>query len=172
MTAIPLPASVAERTVRDLLDARAVEIPDCVALIAPSALAGAEVRLTYARLRAQAGRVATVLAARGVGKGDRVALLTTNDAAAEAHVAYHASHRLGAINVPLNTRYVRRELDYVLRFVEPAAVIFEPRFAPLLADLGDALGKAALLSLDPLPGAPAPAAAPAPAPAAAPAPPP
>ena len=53
---------------------------------------------------------ASVLSAAGVGRGDRVAILLANEAGAEAHTAYHASHRLGAINVPLNTRYVEREL--------------------------------------------------------------
>jgi acyl-CoA synthetase (AMP-forming)/AMP-acid ligase II len=160
---VPLPASVAERTVRDLLDARAREVPERIALVAPSALEGAmggastgpgsgqapgsELRLSYAELRERAGRMAAVLAARGVGKGDRVALLTTNDAAAEAHIAYHAAHRLGAINVPLNTRYVRRELAYVLRFVAPAAIVFEERFASLLGELREEIGDAALLAL-------------------------
>jgi acyl-CoA synthetase (AMP-forming)/AMP-acid ligase II len=149
VSSIRLPADVAERTVPDLLDARAAQVPERIALIAPSALAGGEVRLTYSELRAQAGQLAAVLAERGVGKGERVALLATNDAAAELHVAYHAAHRLGAINVPLNTRYVRRELAYVLEFIEPAAVIFEERFAPLLAQLSEALGGATLLSLGP-----------------------
>ena len=67
-----------------------------------------------------------MLAAAGVGHGDRVGILLDNDGAVEAHVAYHASHLLGAINVPLNTRYVARELEYVLGFIEPAAVVFAP----------------------------------------------
>ena len=70
-----------------------------------------------------------------------------NDAAVEAHLVYHASHRLGAINVPLNNRYVARELAYVLEFVAPAAVVFAGAFAPVLAGLPDALGNAALVEI-------------------------
>jgi acyl-CoA synthetase (AMP-forming)/AMP-acid ligase II len=147
MPSPPLPATVVERTVRDVLDARAARIPDRTALIAPSGAGGGESRLDYAALRAGAGRLAAVFARLGVGKGDRVAILLSNDAALESHLAYHASHRLGAINVPLNTRYVARELSYVLAFVAPAVVVYEARFAPLLAELGDALGGAALLAV-------------------------
>ena len=147
MRRAPLPASVAERTVRDVLDARAAVTPDRTALIAPSLVAGTEVRLDYAALRRDAGALAGALAVAGVGKGDRVAILLDNDGAAEAHTAYHASHRLGAVNVPLNTRYVARELAYALEFVKPAAVVFGGQFAPLLSELGDALGDALLLEV-------------------------
>jgi acyl-CoA synthetase (AMP-forming)/AMP-acid ligase II len=145
MFARPLPASVAHRTVPDVLDAVAARRAGHVALIAPSLIDGAEVAVTYAELRDRAVRLSSALAAGGVGRGDRVGILIDNEGAVEAHVAYHAAHRLGAISVPLNTRYVRRELAYVLEFVAPAAVVFAPAFAPLLGELGDALGDALLL---------------------------
>jgi acyl-CoA synthetase (AMP-forming)/AMP-acid ligase II len=142
---LALPADIAQRTVRDVLDERARTQPDVVALIAHSGETGAEEALTYGALHAAAGRLAAVLAAAGVGKGDRVALMLDNDAALEAHVAYHASHRVGAINVPINTRYVERELRYVLGFSTPTVVVANARFAALLAGLGDVLGDARLL---------------------------
>jgi acyl-CoA synthetase (AMP-forming)/AMP-acid ligase II len=143
----PLPASATERTVRDVLDERVRTIPARTALIAQSLVEGAEVSLDYAALREGAGRVAGALAAGGIGKGDRVGILLNNDGAAEAHVAYHASHRLGAINVPLNGRYVARELAYALEFIEPAAVVFGGQFAPLLEELRGSLGDALLLEI-------------------------
>jgi len=127
-----LPASVPHRTVPDLLDAAAAARPGHVALIGASLEAGGEVAVTYAQLRERAQRLAAVLAGAGVGRGDRVGILVDNEGAIEAHVAYHATHRAGAICVPLNTRYVARELSYVLGFTAPAAVIVAPRFAPLL----------------------------------------
>jgi len=147
----PLPASVTERTVRDVLEQRARTVPDRVALIAPSLVDGGEAQLGYAALRDGAGRVAAALAAAGVGKGDRVGILLNNDAAAEAHLTYHASHRLGAINVPLNARYVARELAYALEFIEPAAVVFAGQFAPLLTELRGSLGDALLLEIADVP---------------------
>ena len=145
MTTLELPPSITERTVPALLDARAGAIGDRVALIAHSLLAGGERRLTYAQLRDAADRLAGVLDAAGVGRGDRVGILLDNDGAIEAHIAYHASHRLGAINVPLNTRYVGRELGEVLEFIEPAAIVFAPRFAELLGRLESSRSAAVLL---------------------------
>ena len=147
MTQRSLPAAVRERTVPDVLAARAAQTPERIALIAPSLVAAGEVRLGYAALRGRAGRLAAALAAAGVGKGDRVGILLDNAAGAEAHVTYHAAHWLGAINVPLNTRYVRRELAYVLEFIEPAAVVFAPQFAGLLGELRGSLEGVALIEV-------------------------
>lgn len=143
-----------ERNVAELLASRAALRGEARALIAPSLLADdaagrAETTVTYAELRGRAERMASVLREAGVGPGDRVGILLDNDGALEAHVTYHASHLLGAINVPLNTRYVPRELEYVLGFTRPAAVVFAPAFAARLAVLRPALGEAALLEATP-----------------------
>jgi acyl-CoA synthetase (AMP-forming)/AMP-acid ligase II len=140
-----LPTEVERRTVPDVLDERARTHRDVVALIAFSAAVGGEASLTYGELRAAADRLAAVFAAAGVGKGDRVAIMLDNDAALEAHVAYHASHRLGAINVPINTRYVERELRYVLSFTEPTVLVFGERFRATLEGLADVLTDTRLL---------------------------
>jgi acyl-CoA synthetase (AMP-forming)/AMP-acid ligase II len=147
-----------EETVTELLASRVALRGDATALIAPSLLAPdaagrAETTLTYAELRERAARMASVLRDAGVGPGDRVGILLENDGAVEAFVTYHASHLLGAINVPLNTRYVARELEYVLGFIEPSAVVFAPAHAERLAALRGALGDAALLEAGPGPAA-------------------
>ena len=145
MTTLELPPTITERTVPALLDAQADRIGHRTALIGHSLLSGGERPITYAELRAAADRLAGALAAAGVKRGDRVGILLDNDGAIEAHVTYHASHRLGAINVPLNTRYVERELAEVLAFVGPAAIVFAPRFAELLGRLRASLGSVVLL---------------------------
>jgi acyl-CoA synthetase (AMP-forming)/AMP-acid ligase II len=132
MAVLRLPAEIQQRTVRDVLDKQAQDAKDTVALIACSGRTGEEARLTYGELRSAAERVSSALAGAGVGKGDRVAIMLENDAALEAHTAYHASHRLGAINVPINTRYVERELLYVFGFSKPSAIVFSARFAEML----------------------------------------
>ncbi|HJZ37312.1 MAG TPA: class I adenylate-forming enzyme family protein [Solirubrobacterales bacterium] len=139
-----------ELTVAELLASRVALRGDATALIAPSLLAAdaagrGETTLTYAELRERALRMASVLRDAGVGPGDRVGILLDNDGAIEAQATYHASHLLGAINVPLNTRYVTRELEYVLGFIEPKAVVFATAHADRLAALSEALGDAALL---------------------------
>src|SRR5688500_2343323 len=67
---------------------------------------------TFAEVSSRATRMAHVLAAAGVGKGDRVAYLGPN------HPAFletlFATGLLGAIFVPLNTRLAAPELAYIL----------------------------------------------------------
>jgi fatty-acyl-CoA synthase len=58
-------------------------------------------------------RCATGLAHHGLVKGDRVALIMPNWA--EFIITYFAAARLGAILVPLNVRYRRHELEFMLR---------------------------------------------------------
>jgi acyl-CoA synthetase (AMP-forming)/AMP-acid ligase II len=150
MPLVPLPDELAERTVPELLDAAAGERGSHTALIAPG-LGTPESSLSYAELASRSARLAAHLADRGVGKGDRVAILLDQTETLEAHLTYHASHKLGAINVPLNTRYVERELDYVLRFTDPAAVVFSGRSAGLLGHLDRAIDSAALVEASPAP---------------------
>jgi len=140
-----LPVAVTERTVPQLLQAAAVEAGNHVALIGHSLIAGGEDHVTYAELAQRARRLAAVLHARGVGKGDRVAMLFANDGGIDAHVCYHAVHHLGAINVPVNTRFVDRELRHVLGFADPAAIVFAGEFAPIIGRVIDPAHPPALI---------------------------
>lgn len=142
-----LPPEIDQRTVRAVLDARAADRGAHPALIAPSLVSGGEERLSYAALRAGSIEVAAALAAAGVAKGDRVGIMLGNDAALEAHLVYHASHWLGAINVPVNNRYVARELAYVLDFIRPRVLVFAGAFASTLAGLSDVLADTILLEV-------------------------
>lgn len=65
--------------------------------------------LTYAGLDDRAGRAAALLAERGVGAGDRVAILTRNRI--EFFELLFGCAKLGAILVPLNWRMPPAELD-------------------------------------------------------------
>lgn len=132
MTFPPLPPQVTERTVPHLLRAAVDEAPQRTALIAHSLLEGGEVAIAYGDLAARARRLAAVLQDRGVGRGNRVAIMIGNSGSVEAHVAYHAAHHAGAINVPINTLYVERELAYAMGFIQPAAIVFAPEFRPLV----------------------------------------
>ena len=151
MAQLELPRSITERTVPAVLDGQARRIPDRTALIAHSLVEGGERQISYRELRDAAHRFAAALAAAGVKRGDRVGILLDNSGALEAHITYHAAHRLGAINVPLNTRYVERELSYVLGFIAPAAILFGPAFADLLGRLRGSLGATALIEVAPNP---------------------
>jgi fatty-acyl-CoA synthase len=66
--------------------------------------------LTYRELDARIDRAAAVLAARGVRRGDRVAILSSNRP--EFLEALGATNRVGAIAVPINFRLVGPEVAY------------------------------------------------------------
>ena len=69
-------------------------------------------RFTYAELDARANRIAHVLRAKGVRKGDRVALLLMNGV--EYLEAYFGAAKIGAVMVPLNWRLVPDELEFII----------------------------------------------------------
>ena len=101
-----------------------------------------ERRYDYGTLHRRARAVAAGLAARGVGKGDRVALLAKN------HVAYvdllFACAELGAIFAPLNWRLTRQELRYAIEDSEPKVLVVAADFA----EAGNALGVAEVIPLE------------------------
>lgn len=82
-------------------------------------------------------RLAGALARRGVGRGDRIAVIGANDT---AHVlALFALARLGAIFVPINPDFEVRELQYVLNLIEAKGVVAQ---SSVLRRLAQALGTA------------------------------
>ena len=68
-----------------------------------------EAAVTYGELRARVSAAAAELGGRGVGAGDRVALLLPNGPAAVA--ALFATWSLGAVAVPLNVLLARPEVE-------------------------------------------------------------
>jgi len=95
-----------------------------------TALVDGERRLTYGALDARSDRLARVLAARGLGRGDRVALLARN--CLEYVEVELACAKLGAITAALNWRLAERELAHCINLVEPRLVIVQAEFAPTL----------------------------------------
>ncbi len=76
------------------------------------ALVDGDVTLTYAELQPTIERAARALVAAGVEHGDRVAIWAPNSW--EWPVAALAAHLVGAIVVPVNTRFKAAEADHVL----------------------------------------------------------
>ncbi len=118
------------RTVPELLDRAATEAPDRAALIAASQGNADSLRLTtYAEMADAARRLAGGFQSLGVKQGDRIGVLLDNTCATETHVSYHAAHRLGAINVPLNPRYVPRELASAVDLVGVSLLVYDVRYS-------------------------------------------
>jgi acyl-CoA synthetase (AMP-forming)/AMP-acid ligase II len=78
-------------------------------------------RLSFAEWMALADRLAAEFRARGVGRGDVVALMLP--ASIDYAVAYAAAAKLGAITTGLNTRLGRREVESILAQCTPALVV-------------------------------------------------
>lgn len=90
-------------------------------------------RVTYAALNEGTNRLAHVLAARGVRRGDRVAILAHN--CIEYPWAYFACSKLGAILVPVNTRYKRDEIRHAIAFAEARVALVGGDFVAEVASL-------------------------------------
>jgi len=90
-------------------------------------------KFSYADLDARIGRLTAALAARGVEKGDRIALLAPN--CAEYFELQFACGRLGAIMLPLNWRLTVSELEYILGDSSPKLLIHDKGFAAQAAAL-------------------------------------
>src|SRR5262245_45880106 len=84
-------------------------------------------KFTYRDLHARTDRLAAALAAKGIGKGDRIALLAPN--CAEYFELQFACARLGAIMLPLNWRLAVPELQYILSDSTPSLLVHDRSFA-------------------------------------------
>lgn len=84
---------------------------------------------SYAELAAEVDRAAAGLVAMGVQPGERVALWITNRP--EYLFAFFAVLRIGAVAVPLNTRWRSRDLLFALKHSEAAALISETLSGPI-----------------------------------------
>ena len=93
-------------TIGGLLVRAAQEYGDDEALVFPDA------RFTFRDLLREAEQVAAGLYALGVRRGDRVGLLTPNTP--EFVHAFYGAALVGAVLVPVNARYKRRELGFVI----------------------------------------------------------
>jgi O-succinylbenzoate-CoA ligase len=90
-------------------------------------------RFTFAEVDARSNRIANALLARGVAKGDRVALLLMNGV--EFMASFFAIAKIGAVIVPLNWRLVADELAFILADSGATVLIFDEEFRTLVADL-------------------------------------
>lgn len=96
------------------------------------ALVGPGGERTYGELADRVDRLAGVLAAAGVGPGDRVAQLGVN--AVEVLETFFAIWRLGAIAVPLNHRLAGPEIRFMLGDVGATFLVAGPDAAALAAE--------------------------------------
>ncbi|BDG71207.1 AMP-dependent synthetase [Roseomonas fluvialis] len=107
-----------------------------IALVHESAGGDVE-RITFDALRVASARLGNVLRARGIGVGDRVAVLLPQGP--EAATAHLAIYRIGAIAVPLFQLFGPDALEYRLRDSGAAAILTDDTGLTALAHLRESL---------------------------------
>jgi acyl-CoA synthetase (AMP-forming)/AMP-acid ligase II len=112
-----------------LLDTKALEHPDRI--LADFFEAG--VKLTYADLASQSKCFANSLARLGVRKGTHVAIVAPNSSA--YLVSWFAIGRIGAVMIPVNHRYVSRELEFVLTDADAQFLIIDESCLPTFEEI-------------------------------------
>ncbi len=96
---------------------------------------GATAALTFWDLRQQANRLSNALAALGVARGDRVALVLPQRP--ETAVAHVAINQLGAVAVPLSFLFGPEALEYRLQHSQAKVVLVDPQSLPAVATIRD-----------------------------------
>ncbi len=122
------------------LGATAARFPDAPALRVERA------RASFAELAAASEDSAAMLAAAGVSPGDRVAVVAP---ASRSFVELvHATHRLGAVVVPMSPKLTAAELDAQLAAADPRLVIGDDALVPQLTSRSRSARVVALGALD------------------------
>jgi long-chain acyl-CoA synthetase len=91
-----------------------------------TALAMGGSRMPYAELDAASNRMANTLTGMGVGRGDRVAMLLANSP--EFVTTYFGVVKIGAVAVPLDTKYKAAELASLFADCRPKVLVAESQF--------------------------------------------
>ncbi|MDE0705006.1 MAG: long-chain fatty acid--CoA ligase [Rhodospirillaceae bacterium] len=103
------------------------------AAIRPDAMAQVDIQngrsYTYAQMDERAARLGRWLQDRGVGRGDRIAILAYNGP--EFFELEFAAGKTGAVMVPLNWRLAQPELEYILGDCAPKVLIHDVEFAAM-----------------------------------------
>jgi len=130
-------ATTGDELLHDGLARAAAEQPERVAVLA------GEEAWTFGRLDRAANALAAHLATRGVGRGDRVAVMTANRP--EFVVATHAVSKLGAASVLLNSSWKALEVGTALDLTGARVAVADGATSTLLADR---LGAACVVDVD------------------------
>jgi fatty-acyl-CoA synthase len=108
------------RTLREILAASVAARGEADAVVTEHA------RLSWRALEAEAWRVAKALHALGLARGDHVGVLMGND---EKWLAtFYGAALIGAVTVPVNTRFKAAELAFCLKQADCKALVLADRF--------------------------------------------
>ena len=99
--------------------------------------------ITWSVFDEKANRAANLLLSRGIGKGQKVALLMMN--CLEWLPIYFGILKTGAVAVPLNFRYTAQEIEYCLKLADADILFFGPEFIGRVEEIAPSIGRERLL---------------------------
>ncbi len=117
-----------EDLIPDLAETGARLYPDRTAIVDYSW--GSREEYSYRDAARASDNIASILEERGVEKGDRIAVLSYNNA--EYVFTYLAAMKKGAILAPLSLRAIPRDLAFMIDDVEPSLLFYHREFKDLL----------------------------------------
>src|SRR6188474_1362443 len=124
-------------SVADILRVHSNERADRTALVL------GDVELTWSDLAERAGRVASGLAAAGVGPQDRVAFLDKNGI--EHFEVFYGAALLNAVCVDVNWRLAAPEVEFIVNDAEAKVLVVGAEFVPALDAIADRLAASLIL---------------------------
>ena len=98
-----------------------------------TAVVDGDKRFTYGELQARVNRLSHALIGLGVGKGDRVCILSPN-----SHFfleSFYATSQIGAVLVPLNYRLVAADHEYILNHAGVDVVLVDYEYTQVVDDI-------------------------------------
>ena len=112
-------------------------------LMEPNPVSHYRREITWSVFNEKANRFANLLLSRGVGRGDKVAILLMN--CLEWLPIYFGILKTGALAVPLNFRYTSEEIKYCVELAEADVLAFGPEFIGRVEEIADEVGRNRLL---------------------------
>lgn len=107
------------RTIRDIIEMKAMEYGE------DTYLRYKDRELSYTELDEQTNRIANEFVARGVHRGDHVCLFMYNSP--EYVLAHFALAKIGAVAVPVDTRFTGETLSFVLSETEADTILLDSK---------------------------------------------
>src|SRR5699024_10639277 len=90
-------------------------------------------RYTFLEMNQRANQFAAYLQAKGIKKGDRIALIAKNNE--DFITAFFGAVKLGIITVPINWRLQTNEIIYILQNSEPTLLVYDEVFSEKISDV-------------------------------------
>jgi len=121
-------------TIADHLERAALVYPERVGIVdEPSPPGGGLGEVTYRRVNELARAQAASLDRLGIGKGERVAIVSQN--AARFYLSLFGVPAFGRVLVPINFRLSTEEMKYIIGHSGSSVLLYDPELADQVADL-------------------------------------